>query len=199
MPVQIGGKPLADFDQPIELLMDCHRRVEKFLQVLLQVAERSENGRLGVTDVSSLETALEYFVRAAPRHTEDEERSLFPRLKASGDPRAREALSRIERLEADHKQADAGHKRIDELGRLWLLEKVLPGEQVLEFAQVSRELIAFYGSHIRCEDEEVFPIARAVLSAEALQSIGKEMKERRIVDHGRSGSDCAKRRAELKR
>ncbi len=30
MPVNIGDKHQADFSQPIELMMDCHRRIESF-------------------------------------------------------------------------------------------------------------------------------------------------------------------------
>lgn len=197
MPVQLGARPLADFDQPIDLLMDCHRRVEHFLGVLLQVAKNAQNGKLATRDTASLTTALDYFVQAAPRHTEDEERSLFPRLRESKDPRAAEALSKIERLEADHKLADSAHKRIEELGRLWLAQETLPEAQYEEFILVARHLIAFYHSHIRCEDEEVFPVARAILSDESLHRIGSEMKHRRLADPGRPESNCAKRRAGL--
>lgn len=198
MPVQLGAKPLADFDQPIDLLMDCHRRVENFLAVLLKVAENAENGHLAIRDTASLTTALDYFVQAAPRHTEDEERSLFPRLRESQDPRALEALSNIQRLEADHKLADSSHKRIDELGRLWLVGKVLSEAQREEFILTARHLINFYADHIRCEDKEVFPVARAILSEESLHLIGAEMKQRRLDDPGRPGSNCAKRREELR-
>ncbi len=197
MSVQLGAKPLADFDQPIDLLMDCHRRVERFLATLLNVAQNATQGRLEPQHRESLATALEYFTRAAPRHTEDEERSLFPRLRQSGDPRAAAALARIERLEADHRLADTAHRRIEELGRLWLAREHLLPEQVQEFADLARSLIALYREHIRCEDQELFPIAREVLSQEVLLEIGKEMKLRRAQDRGRPGSRCAERRSNL--
>lgn len=37
MAVQINAKPLASFDRPLDMLVDCHRRVEHFLDVLIRV------------------------------------------------------------------------------------------------------------------------------------------------------------------
>ena len=49
---------------------------------------------------------------AAPKHTADEEESLFPRLRDSSDPRAIKALALVERLERDHGQAEQHHAAI---------------------------------------------------------------------------------------
>ena len=38
MPVRIGGRPEHGFDEPLGLLSDCHRRIERFLGVLAAVA-----------------------------------------------------------------------------------------------------------------------------------------------------------------
>ncbi|HKE20986.1 MAG TPA: hypothetical protein VKB88_01280 [Bryobacteraceae bacterium] len=37
MPVTIGAKPESTFADPIGLLTDCHRRIECFLGVLVQL------------------------------------------------------------------------------------------------------------------------------------------------------------------
>jgi hypothetical protein len=37
MPIQIGQPPGHDFDEPLGLLSDCHRRIEPFLHVLVVV------------------------------------------------------------------------------------------------------------------------------------------------------------------
>ena len=40
MPIPLGTTGQPDFTQPIELMMDCHRRIEHFLGVLQRVVER---------------------------------------------------------------------------------------------------------------------------------------------------------------
>lgn len=75
MPVQIGAKA-HDFSDPTGLLSDCHRRIEMFLGSLQQVAELIDSP-LNSGTRSSLESALKYFHEAAPKHTQDEEESLF--------------------------------------------------------------------------------------------------------------------------
>ena len=46
MPVNLGDEPQAGFDRPMELLRDCHRRIERFLGVLLRVAAERYGGPL---------------------------------------------------------------------------------------------------------------------------------------------------------
>src|SRR5689334_7363940 len=120
MPITIGAKPESSFREPLGLLGDCHRRIERFLEQLLRVAESAPGGPLDDDNRAALETALRYFERAAPLHTEDEESSLFPRLRACPDSRTREALRALEGLEEDHRAADADHAEVDRLGRAWL-------------------------------------------------------------------------------
>ena len=78
MPVQIGSKA-HNFGDPTGLLSDCHRRIEMFMQVLERVAQTIDSSPEEEVR-QSLETALRYFREAAPKHTADEEESLFPRL-----------------------------------------------------------------------------------------------------------------------
>ena len=46
MPVVIGGKPESSFADPIGLLGDCHRRIERFLAVLVEVSAQANGGPL---------------------------------------------------------------------------------------------------------------------------------------------------------
>lgn len=120
MPVKIGAAPEHNFDQPLELLSDCHRRIERFLAVLSQVAEGARGRALGADEKRSLTTALRYFREAAPRHTADEEESLFPRMRACGGPEVAAALDRVATLEADHVRANQLHADVDEIFSEWL-------------------------------------------------------------------------------
>jgi hemerythrin-like domain-containing protein len=83
MPIVIGAKRESDFSDPIGMLGDCHRRIERFLNALLTVATSAKGGPLTSEQQTALAASLRYFLEAAPKHTADEEESLFPRLTDS--------------------------------------------------------------------------------------------------------------------
>lgn len=129
MPIVIGAKRESDFTDPIGMLGDCHRRIEMFLKVLVRVAEQARGGKLNEEQRGALETALRYFSEAAPKHTADEEESLFPRLRRIESADVRALMARIESLEEEHVCADRSHGEVDSLGRLWLKDGALPADQ----------------------------------------------------------------------
>jgi hemerythrin-like domain-containing protein len=179
MPIQIGAEPEHDFDSPLGLLSDCHRRIEQFLDVMIRGVERSGGGALDPEQREALETALRYFDQAAPRHTADEEVSLFPRLRASNDPAVREAMRRIDALEADHRRAEEMHEAADRLCRAWLDAGTLLPENADRLRSLLTDLRATYSHHIAVEDQEVFPLAGRVLREDELAQVGREMAQRR--------------------
>ena len=178
MPIQIGQKPSPTFQQPLELLSDCHRRVESFLRALLLVAEQARGGELNPQQREALETALRYFREAAPRHTADEEESLFPRMRKLGDA-AHEALAKIQALEADHDVAKVSHDAVEQLGQQWLARGSLSADETSRLLNHLRKLQSIYEGHIAIEDKEIFPLAKEMLDAETLNDVGREMAERR--------------------
>jgi hemerythrin-like domain-containing protein len=179
MPVNIGAAPEHNFDQPLELLSDCHRRIERFLAVLSQVAEAARGRVLSQDERQSLTTALRYFREAAPRHTADEEESLFPRMRACTGAEIAAALKRVDALEADHSRANQLHARVDEVFSEWLRRgTIAPGKET-QLRQDLTELTALYSEHIRVEDQIVFPFAGRVLDNESRLAIGREMAHRR--------------------
>jgi hemerythrin-like domain-containing protein len=181
MPIVIGAKRESDFTDPIGMLGDCHRRIEMFLDVLVRVAEQARGEALDEEQRGALETALRYFREAAPRHTADEEESLFPRLRRIESAGVRAIIARIESLEEEHVCADRSHGEIDDLGRFWLREGMLLPEHASRLLTLLVQLRDLYRHHIAAEDNEVFPAAAAALSAYDRQAIGSEMASRRGV------------------
>ena len=177
MPVQIGAKTHS-FSEPTGLLSDCHRRIEMFLGSLVQVAPLLEKS-LDAQTRSAMETALRYFREAAPKHTADEEESLFPRLRRMLNPEVEAALETLDPLERDHRRADSLHAQVDGLGRKCLQGGSLSSEGAREFDQAVAELASIYKEHIRIEDELVFPVAGKVLSSAEKAAIAAEMAARR--------------------
>src|ERR1041384_4568214 len=148
MPIQIGQKPSPTFQQPLELLSDCHRRVESFLRVLIVVTEQARGGELNAQQREGLETALRYFREAAPKHTADEEESLFPRMRELNDEATRAALTKIEALEADHQKAKTAHDLVERLGQQWLASGALSAHEASALLDNLRQLQSMYERHI---------------------------------------------------
>lgn len=174
----LGSSSDHSFDEPLGLLSDCHRRIEKFLDLLLRVAIEHAEGPLDVKTTEAVRTARRYFAEAAPKHTADEEESLFPRMRAAAEARG-EPCAAIDRLESDHDQADGIHGRVDELLDSWMKEGTLAREPSAELRSLLTQLRAIYHEHIRAEDTEVFPLASRILSPADLAAVGSEMRARR--------------------
>lgn len=179
MPIQIGQRPDRGFDEPLGLLSDCHRRIEHFLQVLIAVGAQAHGGPLTSEHRRALETAARYFAEAAPRHTADEEASLFPRLRKSGDPAAAAAMSLVDALEHDHELANADHAVIDTLVRRWLEDDRLSTLDAADLRERLARLKALYDRHIAVEDHELFPAASRLLTRAQIRQVGHEMAARR--------------------
>lgn len=182
MPITIGKKIESDYSNPLGLLSDCHRRIETFLDVLMRVTNQARGAGLNEDQRHALEVALRYFREAAPTHTRDEEESLFPRMLASTDARARSAIALLDGLHADHELADAGHAEVEALGSQWLSEGALSIRSTDRLTELLDQLHSTYQKHIAVEDGEVFPLAGQILSDAELAAVGIEMATRRSID-----------------
>ena len=179
MPIVIGAKRESDFGDPIGMLGDCHRRIERFLNALLTVATGAKGGPLTNEQQAALSTGLRYFREAAPKHTADEEESLFPRLSRLDRPDLQPLLEKIDSLQQDHECAERSHREVDRLGQLWLAIGKLSPQDAETLATVLTQLTALYRRHIAMEDMEVFPFAAQALASSERHAIGSEMAARR--------------------
>ncbi|HMK23184.1 MAG TPA: hemerythrin domain-containing protein, partial [Terriglobales bacterium] len=163
---------------PTGLLSDCHRRIDMFLRSLQHVAEVIDRP-LTEEARSALESALRYFRESAPKHTADEEESLFPRLRQTHDPEIETALSTLDALEGDHRKAESLHAEVDTLGLKCMNQQCLRIAEANRFRQAVGDLAAIYEEHIRVEDEVVFPAAKLRLTGNQQLAIASEMATRR--------------------
>ena len=176
MAIQIGAKPDSGFDDPIGMLADCHRRIERFLNILCQVARQADGRTLTADESDAVDAALRYFHESGPRHNSDEEDSLFPRLRSA---HAAGVLDKVEHLEAEHQQSEALHKEAAELFARWQAEGTLEGVDRARLHAVTANLEQIYGAHIRLEEDIVFPTAARLLDSSTVAAIGAEFKARR--------------------
>jgi hemerythrin-like domain-containing protein len=176
MEIQIGAKPDAGFDDPIGMLTDCHRRIERFLHILRVVVERADGRSLTAEETEAIEAALQYFRAGGQRHNADEEESLFPRLRAEC---AGDELAEIVGLESDHQQANGLHAAVEDLYRNWIAAGRLTAEDEQRLRSITDQLQRLYREHIRIEEQAVFPHAAQVLGRNAIQAMGEEFRARR--------------------
>lgn len=179
MPIAIGQKLESDFRNPLGLLSDCHRRIERFLEALILISEQGRGNELNREQSEQFEVCLRYFREAAPKHTLDEEESLFPRLRLREDEESVNAFALLGRLHADHAEAEISHRKVDELGRAWLADGRLSPENTGILIFLLKDLRLTYEKHIGIEDRELFPLAEKVLGRSELEDIAREMAGRR--------------------
>jgi hemerythrin-like domain-containing protein len=182
MPITIGAKQESDFNDPIGMLGDCHRRIERFLSVIKRLATERQGTALHEQEQHALAASLKYFREAAPKHTADEEESLFPRMRAADPAVMLPLFDRIDALESDHQTAVKLHSEIDELGQSWLKRDKLSPEEASHLLALVGRLSTLYERHIALEDTEVFPSAVKLLSTSDRQAIGSEMAARRGLE-----------------
>ena len=177
MGIQIGAKPDSGFDDPIGMLKDCHRRIERFLQILCLVVERAPGRALTEEESAAVRSALTYFKVGGQRHTADEEESLFPRMRA--EQKTAGAVKEIDALETQHHEADDLHMAVDKLYSRWVEGKALSAEDEEWLRTATQRLKQLYEGHIKIEESLVFPRAAEVLDEDAIAAIGEEFRARR--------------------
>jgi hemerythrin-like domain-containing protein len=176
MAIQIGAKPDSGFDDPIGMLKDCHRRIERFLDILCLVVERAQARILTDEERAAVQSALRYFRVGGQRHTADEEESLFPRLRGEASSGSFDA---IDRLESDHHDANDLHEAVDRLYSAWISAGMLRPEDERLLLSETRRLKQLYAEHIQVEETIVFPHAAQVLDSQTIAAIGSEFSARR--------------------
>ena len=177
----INQPHIPDFTRPLELLAHCHERIEGHLRALERAAEMIER-----RDVRSLplvfaatDAAVAHFATPGIKHTEDEELSLFPRLREKGGAGGAEVLAAVREMEVQHREAELIHAEFDALVRLMAHDGSAEGVHVERFKELVEAMTALYRPHIAVENEVVFPGAARVRPAAEILARGAEMRARR--------------------
>jgi hemerythrin-like domain-containing protein len=168
------SSPSASFEQPFDMLHACHERMQRTLALLQRLREHMRTHGADGQARDAARDVLRYFEKAAPQHHRDEELHVFPPLIAGGEPATRELVGR---LQQDHLQMEQRWVVAREV-----LEAVAEGRSQALDAGEEAALDAFtalYADHIAAEEQVVYPAAAALLDAEAVQGMGKEMARRR--------------------
>lgn len=166
----------AGFDDPIGMLLGCHRRIEKKLATLNALCTHLREKGIDAEASAAAQGVLRYFNAAAAHHHDDEEHDLFPLLASRITD-----LSERERLAGVAKRIREEH---EELERIWTrlrkpLESVAEGLMRAIAETDVQALIALYARHIEMEEALIVPLVERWLGPADLETLGRAMANRR--------------------
>src|ERR1700682_4875758 len=164
------------FDDPLEMLLACHRRIEKQLDTLKRLRAQVQARGVDAEASAAAQAVLRYFLKAAVNHHEDEEKDLFPLLEQRiTDPgeRARFGIFRDE-VERDHREIEASWARLrrplEGIGEG--LTRTLAPDDVQAF-------VSAYSRHILAEEAALMEFFNRWLDAGDRMALGRSMSVRR--------------------
>ena len=167
--------PAVGFEQPFEMLLACHERVQRSLALLRRIVAHVETEGHDASSRGAAGDVLRYFDIAGPHHHEDEERHLFPALDAHPDSAVRAA---VVRLRAEHLRMHTLWAALRQLLLRWRDDAAPPAIGPADHALID-EYVALYEGHIPLEESVAYPAAQALLSPEVVAQAGAEMADRR--------------------
>lgn len=177
--------PAVDFDTPLAMLAECHRRVERQCATLARLVTHLDAHGSDGAAAEAATAVMRYFDTAAPNHHADEEEDLFPALIESmsgSDAVCLRAI--IAGLEADHRELEhrwAGLRRT--------LAAVADRQRATLLRDDVRAFADLYARHIAREEGELLPMAERLLGDDDLDRIGAAMRRRRgLADSGAAAS-----------
>ena len=168
---------VVGFDDPLEMLLACHRRIERQLETLERLQAHLQAHGMDADASLAAQSVLRYFVKAAEHHHEDEEKDLFPLLEMripAGEEKARFNALR-EKLESEH---DAVREQWSRLRKP--LEAIADGiQRALPAADVQR-FVSAYRAHIAVEEGALQELFDRWIDDSDRGALGRSMRARRL-------------------
>ena len=180
-PLTPAAVPAASAAAPLDALDSCHREVVAALQSLARLVELIDRNGLDDGTRKVAHDAHLFFATTALNHHLDEERHVFPALLASDDA---ELVQVTRRLQMDH-----GWLEEDWLELAPQIEAISRGYSWFDLDVLRHGIEVFtalYHDHIRLEESLIYPEARSRLSSADLQTMSREMAERRSVGRNKA-------------
>tara|TARA_R110002049_G_scaffold28779_7_gene98207 strand:- start:1425 stop:1988 length:564 start_codon:yes stop_codon:yes gene_type:complete len=169
------GAPAPRLDEPLEMLSACHDRVRARLDTLARLACWLPDHGVDEQARQAATAVLRYFDQAAVNHHLDEERDLFPAMRARVAPAEASRLAALEtRVLDDHRALAA---------RWAAMREPLLAIEAGESAELGTDAVAAfraaYAEHIALEEADVLPWAERILGQGELAAMSATMTARR--------------------
>jgi hemerythrin-like domain-containing protein len=146
-------------------LQQAHALIEKRLQVLEQAANALEDPARAPKALEAMSGVLEFFDTFGVQHNEDEEKTLFPRLRPlPGFERMLDAF------DFQHRMAETEQKALAAR-----VQGFAPGgERALK--ELAHRFVEVQRSHILAEERGLFPLAEKSLPRRVLVEMTDELR-----------------------
>lgn len=168
----IGGAPAPTFDDPLEMLLACHGRIQAQCATLNKLLAHLPKHGCDTQAQQAAHAILRYFDTAGRHHHDDEEKDLFPLLLASSSSAAQVLIAR---LLGEHQIMDAAWQHLRSY-----LTRLADGKSDTLDAAAAEHFIGVYDRHIALENSQLLPLAKQLLTAAQLETLGKSMATRRM-------------------
>ncbi len=168
--------PKSAGENAIELLTSCHQKIRHFSGVAVRLAHAQ--GVAADEIVQAADGLFRYFTVALPLHEADENLSVHPRLRRAA-PEGELAGPAADAMVDQHQAID---ELVERLLPLWVLTRSNPEklpEVAGEMCAIAGRLKEIFDSHLKLEEETVFPALQKYLSEAELGEIVSEMQARR--------------------
>jgi hemerythrin-like domain-containing protein len=175
--MELTGR-IPNFDEPIEALYICHENILKRMRQMEDLSDALLRG--GASEFMQQKEywreLLSFIRHTVANHTRDEEEGLFPML-------ARKADHELAHLLSDHRWANATEEWLHQQFEVFTSYEHLPSQVHLQqFASRAKELADFYTRHITFENEQLFPLAKNLLTEEQVSHLGAVMRRHRKIE-----------------
>ena len=174
IPLESLMKTGPDFDEPVDMLLACHDRIEGQCDTLVRLLPHLDQYGADTPAREAAAAVLRYFDTAGENHHQDEEVDLFPALREHAGEHLLEIEALVAALLMEHgrmRHAWAHQLRPE-------LAAVVEGHARLTPASVNN-FVGLYRQHVARENMELIPLARTLLSPAVLAALGARMARRR--------------------
>lgn len=164
----LSAAPAPSFDHPLEMLRACHGKILRQCDTLQKLTIHLTSHGCDHEAQQAASGILRYFDTSGQFHHQDEEKDLFPALRAMTDNPL------LDRLLSEHTGMLAAWDALRPV-----LVQLTAGNNAALDTTLTQPFIAAYTNHIKLENTELLPLAARLLNPSQLRQIGQRMAERR--------------------
>lgn len=173
--------PTAGFDQPLAVVKACHERVRRMVEMLVPLREHLDEHGTDRRAIVSAGAIRQYLEEAWPRHVQDEEIDLLPRISArlrncNDDGPYEDLAETIAAVSEQHRAFEPLFQRV-----LPLLRAVETGAAQRLDEPAVQAFVELFRIHMALEEDILGPAYARFLTPEDLRQIGRAMAARRGV------------------
>jgi iron-sulfur cluster repair protein YtfE (RIC family) len=159
----------------LDLILEAHEKLRSFTALAVQLGHARDALPAKLSEAAA--RVERFFSVSLPRHFEDEDYVLVPRLFTTAL-----SLELVQHLWEVGRQHEELEQLVQQLAPLWLAVRDTP-QRYPEFAEPlatgGRQLMKLVEAHLLLEERLLFPLIRSRLTAETLAELASRILERR--------------------